>query len=1106
MNELLAEDGCFSSRTWKNLAEGCSDEQVLNLIVEHSEHCVKCSARLTDLLREDSLSRRLAEYQTLNLENDRETIRSALSLIDYQQVLQRVVQQAERSVSEWDPTELIPQKLAQYQILGSIAKGGMGAVLHGYDPQLNRSVAIKIMRERTLESPASHARFLREARAVAALRNDHIMPVYQIGEDEGRTFVVMPLLDGETLGSRLKRAEELNVSDVLRIGMELAEALSAAHNAGVIHRDVKPSNIWLEQPGDRVKLLDFGLASISGSENQELTLSGQLLGTPGYLAPEQVEGKSSSIQSDLFSMGCVLFEMLVGRAPFQASTVFESLKAVIESPTPSIKSLKPGLPSELCDLVEQLLSKNPLARPSSATEVGQRLKNLQPPGKSERLVSELPKSPTRVRRNRIVWIACGFLATVALCALALIQELSIRYKDGRGKEVVIPLPADATDIRVVRPSLSSLATGTPLAFPVGCYVKSPALVSGVDSWDMIPALQETGNRFEGLVSVDRRWLSLYGSSDQIVRVFDLQSGTLSRAFHHPLSQQVCFSPDGLRVACVVEQQLIEIWDIPEGRLLGTTKFVSPSINLSGTGMVWITGTQQFAVRANDQLVVINSNNGTIDDEIRLPTGTQPPYWLASSPDGRRLAFAISGSLFVIDRLSHELEVRIEDQDLVVESHGWPLSWSPNGTQLVVSALKPILIDTATWRVEKRLDVAVDHNKGMFWPSSSPGPYFGLDRLDLNTGTIAHSLPEDTKLTHDGGFHIRRTTTGITLTDIATKRQRFGFSSPSGRRAMGTVYDSGRRAFVSGGSIVDLVSGTSIGKSDASTLGGRPLIVSPDQTKVIGLGLPTIVSLETGKRIDSNFDLYDWSPDSTKLVGRDQLRTSLCLVSSNNTDSQFFNTTSGDTYIAARFGKSGKTVFAYRSSGILEVWDSVTRQLIKEVPIPIEGYNSAYVLITDTTKDDQFVCIHFQLWDLTKSEKVSLTNAAIGWSDDETKLYQYYAGWIETSWPEKKLLNESGTTAYGLPLGDFHRALGGGWLNNGEFSIVGGDHPLLTLLEFSNGTVVGINPEGHFFSTAPITSEFVYVVRHSGTQRCYSSSEFAENTGFKLDRTRALLNR
>ena len=220
-------------------------------------------------------------------------------------------------------------------------------------------------------------RFLREARSAAAIEHDHIVIIYQVGEDRGVPFLAMQFLQGESLEDRLAREGKLPVAEVLRIGREIAEGLAAAHARGLIHRDVKPGNIWLEGAVEaRVKLLDFGLAR-AVAENTQMTQQGAIVGTPAYMAPEQASGAAVDARCDLFSLGCVLYQMSTGQLPFQGTNTISVLLAVANITPFAPCQVNQELPEVLSDLIVQLLAKDPQQRPASAQAVVEAVAALQ---------------------------------------------------------------------------------------------------------------------------------------------------------------------------------------------------------------------------------------------------------------------------------------------------------------------------------------------------------------------------------------------------------------------------------------------------------------------------------------------------------------------------------------------------------------------------------------------------------------------------------------------------------------------------------------------------------------------------------------------------------
>ncbi len=266
-------------------------------------------------------------------------------------------------------------RLGPYRVLQVLGAGGMGVVFRAEDPQLQRLVALKAMLPSLAASDSAKQRFLREARAAAALKHDHIVTIHQVGEDRGTPFLAMEFLEGESLDDRLKREGKLPLAEVLRIGREMAEGLAAAHERGLIHRDIKPANVWLEGKKGRVKILDFGLARAVGQENQ-LTQQGAIIGTPAYMAPEQGQGLSLDARCDLFSLGCVLYRVATGKPAFGGTDIISTLMAVAtEKPRPP-HELEPGLPTSVSELIIRLLAKWPEDRPVSAQAVAETLEGI----------------------------------------------------------------------------------------------------------------------------------------------------------------------------------------------------------------------------------------------------------------------------------------------------------------------------------------------------------------------------------------------------------------------------------------------------------------------------------------------------------------------------------------------------------------------------------------------------------------------------------------------------------------------------------------------------------------------------------------------------------
>jgi serine/threonine-protein kinase len=259
-------------------------------------------------------------------------------------------------------------RLAHYRVLKVLGQGGMGVVFQCEDTQLERPVALKVMLPEVASDPAARERFLREARACAAVKNDFVVTIYHVGQDRDIPFLAMEFLQGESLDNLLARVGRPAMHEVLRIGWEIAAGLMAAHAHGLIHRDIKPANVWLQSPNGQVKLLDFGLARAAGSRSN-LTHSGEVHGTPEFMSPEQARGQQLDARSDLFSLGAVLYTLCTGARPFQGPSVMAVLTALaVDTPVP-VRDRNPDVPQALAELVERLLEKDPAQRPASAGAV-----------------------------------------------------------------------------------------------------------------------------------------------------------------------------------------------------------------------------------------------------------------------------------------------------------------------------------------------------------------------------------------------------------------------------------------------------------------------------------------------------------------------------------------------------------------------------------------------------------------------------------------------------------------------------------------------------------------------------------------------------------------
>ena len=262
-------------------------------------------------------------------------------------------------------------RLGGYDVLEIIGHGGMGVVLKGFDRELKRCVAIKVLAPHLAHSSLAKKRFAREAQAAAAVVHPHVLAIHQVQASGKLPFLVMPLVAGESLAERLTDQGTLELKEILRIGMQAAAGLAGAHEQGLVHRDVKPANILLEKGVERAVLTDFGLAC--AADDVALTRWGIIAGTPQYMSPEQARGESLDGRSDLFSLGCVLYEMATGVSPFRADSTMATMRRLVDDSPQAMGSLHPELPPWFIAIVERLLEKDPSRRFGSAKEVSELL-------------------------------------------------------------------------------------------------------------------------------------------------------------------------------------------------------------------------------------------------------------------------------------------------------------------------------------------------------------------------------------------------------------------------------------------------------------------------------------------------------------------------------------------------------------------------------------------------------------------------------------------------------------------------------------------------------------------------------------------------------------
>jgi serine/threonine protein kinase len=353
-------------------------------------------------------------------------------------------------------------KLGPYEIQSPLGAGGMGEVYRARDSRLGRDVAIKVLTSHLASDPDLKARFEREAKAISALSHPHICHLYDVGSQDGTDYLVMELLEGETLADRLKKGP-LPLKQALQYGIEIAEALEKAHGSGIVHRDLKPGNIMLTKSG--AKLLDFGLAkpaqnvagmasSSMATMSKPLTVEGTILGTFQYMAPEQVQGHEADARSDLFALGAVLYEMVTGQRAFAGKSQISVMSAILEKDPTPVSSAQPQASPTLDHVIQRALAKDPNDRWQTARDLIQELK-----WSAESAVpasGAISTAPQRRTREAIGWLVSGLLGVILIVG-------AIWWRNSTPAAEALyfpaPLPFPATDIAVAPNGHTIAVTG-----------------------------------------------------------------------------------------------------------------------------------------------------------------------------------------------------------------------------------------------------------------------------------------------------------------------------------------------------------------------------------------------------------------------------------------------------------------------------------------------------------------------------------------------------------------------------------------------------------------------------------------------------------------------
>jgi WD40 repeat protein/serine/threonine protein kinase len=588
-------------------------------------------------------------------------------------------------------------RLGPYEVTEVIGRGGMSLVLKAFDPKIHRVVAIKVLAPFLAASANARQRFVREARATAAVKNDHVVTLHAVDEANDLPFLVMEYLAGVTLQQRLDQSGPLQVKEILRIAMQAASGLAAAHAQGLIHRDIKPGNILLENGIERVKVTDFGLAR--AVDDASLSQSGVVGGTPQYMAPEQAMGEPLDYRADLFSLGSVMYVMCTGRLPFRAESTMGVLKRICEKEPPPIRNLNPDIPDWLAAIVAKLLAKDPAARYQSAAEVaevlGRHLARVQAGGSevSDTVVQTHPASegPARLRfvpRRRLsVLAALLLLALVPVSVLVAATVLRIATSKGEliieahdpNVEVVVKQNGATIVDRTTQRKLELTAGDYEIDLaeaPAGLHLSTKQFKLERGGKTVVTAQFEPKQATPAGPRVE-------GRAAQPLPAAPRQAGAalMGAALqgHTAGVTSVAFSPDGKIIVSGSKDRTINLWDAASGKLIRT---------LQGGGAV-----TSVAVSPDGKLLASTGQDGLVrlwdmdsgKETHRLLPKRGAKLCAVFSPDGRVLASAGErgtielwdvASRRVVRQLDQRGEVGVFPQGAMAA-----LAFSPDGRSL-----------------------------------------------------------------------------------------------------------------------------------------------------------------------------------------------------------------------------------------------------------------------------------------------------------------------------------------------------------------------------------------------------------------------------------------
>ncbi len=597
-------------------------------------------------------------------------------------------------------------RIGGFDVIRVVGRGGMGVVLAAFDESLQREVAIKVLDPQLKSNDTAQQRFCREARAAAKVAHDNIVTVYQVSEDEaaGLPYLVMQLVNGETLEERLRRTGKLSIEEAVRVGMQAAQGLAAAHEHLLIHRDIKPANILIDAVTNKVKLTDFGLAR--AVEDLKLTRTGFVAGTPLYMAPEQARGDGVDPRSDLFSLGSVMYESLAGKPPFEGKTPLVVLRRLSDEKHEPLHKLNPDVPDWLEDVIDKLLEKNPNRRYQTASEVATELAAHYACLKPATLDKVEPCPMTQVRNWRTLFRS----------------RTQRKFASFLAGSFLLGSAAGATGMFLLGPAHPPEFVGVPSPGQTVAANKATAL-DNLGPESLLVSKRLTGSVWSLSATEDGKTV-VAGLEDGTIAVWNVKNPDTVTILgkHEGVVWSVSISPDGNTVVSASGDGSVKIWDIAAQ---SSTKGIQTQVPIRSAAMnadqsLIVTGDLMGKVKVWDLKSVENlpveDRRVVIDKPIKQFNHSGSINAVAFSPDGSTVASASSNRTAILWKMNTE-----NGSPKILTGHEGPiysLAYSPEGDRLATASWDHsiMLWDTDSGQLLKKKENA--HDEGIWSVSFS----------------------------------------------------------------------------------------------------------------------------------------------------------------------------------------------------------------------------------------------------------------------------------------------------------------------------------------------------------------------------------------------------